>query len=118
VLTGRAQIMMGVHGNGLTALLWMPVAPRSAVFEFFFPGGFAHDYEWTARALGHAHVGFWGAESFTYPERKEVAYPDGFQGNDIPLDGPAVSRAVVERLEGRLKSSPPVADNTTETEEA
>lgn len=28
--------------------------------EFFFPGGFAHDYEWTSRALGMVHYGFWG----------------------------------------------------------
>ena len=28
--------------------------------EFFFPGGFAHDYEYTTRALGMVHYGFWG----------------------------------------------------------
>jgi hypothetical protein len=55
-----AQIMMGVHGNGLTALLWMKVTPRSTVLEFFYPGGFAHDYEYTTRALGMVHYGFWG----------------------------------------------------------
>jgi len=52
---------MGVHGNGLTALLWMKVTPRSTVLEFFYPGGFAHDYEYTTRALGMVHYGFWGA---------------------------------------------------------
>ena len=51
--------MMGVHGNGLTALLWMRPTPRSTVMEFFFPGGFAHDYEYTTRALGMVHYGFW-----------------------------------------------------------
>jgi hypothetical protein len=56
-----AQILMGVHGNGLTALLWMKVTPRSTVLEFFYPGGFAHDYEYTTRALGMVHYGFWGA---------------------------------------------------------
>ena len=30
--------------------------------EFFFPGGFAYDYEWTTRALGMTHYGFWGNE--------------------------------------------------------
>ena len=54
-----SQIMMGVHGNGLTALLWMRPTPRSTVMEFFFPGGFAHDYEYTTRALGMVHYGFW-----------------------------------------------------------
>ena len=52
--------MMGVHGNGLTALLWMRPTPRSTVIEFFYPGGFAHDYEYTTRALGMMHYGFWG----------------------------------------------------------
>lgn len=28
--------------------------------EFFYPGGFAHDYEYTTRALGMVHYGFWG----------------------------------------------------------
>lgn len=31
--------------------------------EFFFPGGFAHDYEYTTRALGMVHYGFWGDRS-------------------------------------------------------
>jgi hypothetical protein len=52
--------MMGVHGNGLTALLWLKPTPRSTVMEFFYPGGFAHDYEYTTRALGMVHYGFWG----------------------------------------------------------
>lgn len=37
--------MLGVHGNGLTHLLWMPPTPRSAVIEMFFVGGFARDCE-------------------------------------------------------------------------
>jgi hypothetical protein len=55
-----SQIIMGVHGNGLTSLLWMKPSPRSTVMEFFYPGGFAHDYEYTTRALGMVHYGFWG----------------------------------------------------------
>jgi hypothetical protein len=52
--------MMGVHGNGLTHLLWMNTQnPRSTVIEFFYPGGFAEDYEFTSRALGIKHYGVW-----------------------------------------------------------
>ncbi|KAK0201630.1 hypothetical protein DFS33DRAFT_1348883 [Desarmillaria ectypa] len=61
-LAARTTIMMGVHGNGLTSLLWMNPSPRSTVIEFFFPGGFAHDYEFTTRALGMIHYGFWGSQ--------------------------------------------------------
>lgn len=40
-LAARTTIMMGVHGNGLTHLLWMKPEQRSTVMEFFYPGGFA-----------------------------------------------------------------------------
>ncbi|KAK0472482.1 hypothetical protein IW261DRAFT_1424309 [Armillaria novae-zelandiae] len=51
----RTTIMLGVHGNGLTHLLFMPPTKVSAVIEIFYPGGFAHDYQWTTRALGMSH---------------------------------------------------------------
>ena len=51
--------MMGVHGNGLTSLVWMNPSPRATVIEFFYPGGFAHDYEYTTRALGMTYYGVW-----------------------------------------------------------
>lgn len=59
--------MMGVHGNGLTSLLWMRPTPRSTVIEFFYPGGFAHDYEYTSRALGMVHYGFWNDRCASQP---------------------------------------------------
>lgn len=107
--------MMGVHGNGLTSLVWMKPTPRSTVIEFFYPGGFAHDYEWTTRALGMVHYGFWGSEyvllffgrismltgcfrHFTSPDVPNPAYPDGFQGNRIPINGEAVAQLCVHRL--------------------
>jgi hypothetical protein len=37
----------------------MSPTPISTVIELFYPGGFAHDYEWTARALGHKHFAVW-----------------------------------------------------------
>ncbi|KAF8630885.1 hypothetical protein AX17_005243 [Amanita inopinata Kibby_2008] len=97
-LAARTTIMMGVHGNGLTSLIWMKPTRRSTVMEFFFPGGFAHDYEYTTRALGMVHYGFWGSEYFTSPGLPTPAYPKGFQGNRIPIDGEAVARLCVERL--------------------
>lgn len=109
--------MMGVHGNGLTSLLWMKPSPRATVMEFFYPGGFSHDYEWTTRALGMRHYGFWGQESvfdrvvlfdhtlmsplfryFTSPDLPPIAYPRGFQLNEIPIDGDVVAKLCHERL--------------------
>jgi len=104
---------MGVHGNGLASLLWMTPTPRSAVIEFFCPPGFAMDvscgtyhgviltlsqYEWTTRALGMVHYGFWNDQYFTSPELPPKSYPECFQGNDIPIDGRAVARLVESRL--------------------
>ncbi|KZT66543.1 hypothetical protein DAEQUDRAFT_730102 [Daedalea quercina L-15889] len=97
-LAGRTTIMMGVHGNGLTSLLWMRPTPRSTVMEFFYPEGFAQDYEYTTRALGMVHYGFWNDRSFTRPDVPPVNYPEGFQGNSIPIDGAAVARLCHERL--------------------
>ncbi|TXT11229.1 hypothetical protein VHUM_01980 [Vanrija humicola] len=98
-LAARTTIMMGVHGNGLTHLLWMNnLNPRATIMEFFFPGGFSYDYAWTARALGIRHYGWWGNESFTAPNTPPVAYPEGFQGNEIPLDGKAVADLIEQRL--------------------
>jgi hypothetical protein len=83
--------------------------------EFFFPGGFAHDYEYTTRALGMVHYGFWGdkcvfdstsphpltspiSRYFTSPQTPPPDYPEGFQGNSIPLDGEVVARLIHSRL--------------------
>ncbi|KAF8588862.1 hypothetical protein K439DRAFT_1384034 [Ramaria rubella] len=97
-LAGRTTIMMGVHGNGLTSLLWMKPSKKATVMEFFYPGGFAEDYEWTTRALGMTHYGFWGNEYFTAPDLPPIDYPEGFQGEEIPLDGDIVARLCHERL--------------------
>ena len=52
--------MMSDYGNGLASLLWIKPTARSTVMELFPPQGFAHDYEWTTRALRVVHYGFWG----------------------------------------------------------
>ncbi|KAG8773578.1 hypothetical protein FRC12_002456 [Ceratobasidium sp. 428] len=56
-LAARTTVMLGVHGNGLTHLLLMPLSPLATVIEMFYPGGFARDYQWTSTALGMRHYG-------------------------------------------------------------
>ncbi|TDL23890.1 hypothetical protein BD410DRAFT_786558 [Rickenella mellea] len=98
-LAGRTTIMMGVHGNGLTALLWMRPTPQSTVIEFFCPEGLAFDYEYTTRALGMVHYGVWNDEIFTRPNVPQWPnYPEDFQGTDIPLNGGVVAELVKHRL--------------------
>ena len=36
--------------------------------------------------------------TFTSPEIPPVNYPEGFQGNEIPIDGTLVARIILERL--------------------
>jgi hypothetical protein len=100
-LAARTTILLGVHGNGLTHLILMPRTNVSAVIEMFYPGGFAHDYEWTARALGMKHFGVWNDTYFTEKTPK-VAYPQGFQGTSIPVYGPNVASIIEKRIAGEL----------------
>lgn len=97
--------MMGIHGNGLTHLLWMNAQNfHSTVIEFFFPGGFAEDYEFTARALGIKHFGVWDDTTFTYPDLPQIKYPEGFQGNEIPLSKFDLLCRMLAKLTGRRTS--------------
>jgi hypothetical protein len=56
-IAARTTVMLGVHGNGLTHLIMMPITPLATVIEMFYPGGFARDYQWTSTALGMRHYG-------------------------------------------------------------
>ena len=53
---------MGVHGEDLSALLWMTPSARATVMEFFDPGGYVFDNEYSARFLRIMHIGFWDDE--------------------------------------------------------
>ncbi|KAG8966477.1 hypothetical protein FRC03_011926 [Tulasnella sp. 419] len=100
LLAGRTTIMMGVHGNGLTSLVWMPQRPKTTVMEFFIPQGFTYDYAWTTGALGMKYFGFWGAEHFEPPNFPSRNFPEGFQGNQIPIDGNVVAALCDQILSG------------------
>lgn len=101
-LVGRSTILIGVHGNGLTAELWMSLGIRSTVIEIFYPQGWAHDYEYTARAMGAGgglkHYGIWNDQVLTAPGFPPPSYPEGFQGNEIPVDGKTVANLVRNRI--------------------
>ncbi|PSR81860.1 hypothetical protein PHLCEN_2v6232 [Hermanssonia centrifuga] len=101
-LAARTTVLLGVHGNGLTHLIMMSPTPISTVIEMFFPGGFAHDYEWTARALGHKHFAVWNDTYHTYPNLPHVDYPEGFQGTEIPVHAENVINIIESRVAGSL----------------
>ncbi|KAJ7233719.1 hypothetical protein B0H12DRAFT_1143502 [Mycena haematopus] len=104
-IAARTTVLLGVHGNGLTHLVMMQPTRISTVIEMFIPGGFAHDYQWTTRALGMKHFAVWNDTYRTEglgDGKPDVAYPDGFQGEAIPAYGPAVAKLVEDRVEGRV----------------
>ncbi|PPQ64507.1 hypothetical protein CVT26_002046 [Gymnopilus dilepis] len=96
----RTTIMLGVHGNGLTHLVFMDPNRFSTVIELFYPGGFAHDYYWTTRALGMRHYAVWNDTYHTYRDKPNVDYPEGFQGNEIPVYGPGIAQLIEDRISG------------------
>ncbi|KAG8213989.1 hypothetical protein J3R82DRAFT_10739 [Butyriboletus roseoflavus] len=100
-LVARTTILLGVHGNGLSHLILMPRTNVSAVIEIFYPEGFAHDYEWTTRALGMKYFGVWNDTYFT-ETTTAVHYPDGFQGDSIPVYGPNIASIIERRVAGEV----------------
>ncbi|KAL0956125.1 hypothetical protein HGRIS_002292 [Hohenbuehelia grisea] len=102
-IAARTTVMLGVHGNGLTHLVLMRPTSVSAVIEIFYPGGFARDYEWTARAVGLKHFSVWNNTYTTFPnEPSTPSFPEGFQGNAIPVHGPTITQLILDRVGGRL----------------
>ncbi|KAG6830207.1 hypothetical protein H0H87_008886 [Tephrocybe sp. NHM501043] len=104
-MSAFVQILLGVHGNGLTHLVLMKPTRASAVIEIFYPGGFTHDYHWTARALGMTHYAVWNDRYMTHPDEPEVNYPEGFQGNEIPVVGETIVRLIEEHVDLKLKAA-------------
>jgi hypothetical protein len=100
----------------------MPITPISSVIEIFYPEGYAHDYEWTTRALGMRHFGVWNdtyvsvfffvefatlirrrsgfRSSRSDPDVTWPNYPEGFQGSQIPVHGPYVAKLIEDRADG------------------
>ncbi|KAG6332608.1 hypothetical protein ID866_6486 [Astraeus odoratus] len=92
------QILLGVHGNGLSHLILMPRTRISSVIEIFYPGGFAHDYEWTTHALALKHYVVWNDTYFTDENTPSVDYPEGFQGERIPAYGPTIANLIERHI--------------------
>jgi len=101
-IMAMTTVLVGVHGNGLSHVLWLAPSRYTTVVEIFFPQGFTHDYEWTTRAMGGRHIAIWNDTYHTYPDTPRVGYPEGFQGSSIPVYGPSVAKVIEDRLDGKL----------------
>ncbi|KAJ7288263.1 hypothetical protein C8J57DRAFT_1459857 [Mycena rebaudengoi] len=101
----RTTFLVGVHGNGLTSLVFMPHTRISTVIELFYPAGFAQDYQYTTHALGMTHFAIWNDTSRTLPNKPPTNYPDGFQDDSIPVYAPTVIQLIEESRRGKTLAS-------------
>ncbi|WWC87914.1 uncharacterized protein L201_002814 [Kwoniella dendrophila CBS 6074] len=102
-LFADADIIFGVHGNGLTHELWMP--PGGVVIEIFPPQTFAYDYPPISAVLGHEHI-IW-RENQTFPS--DLWEPEnGGEGNRLhdgspfPLNVPVFSEWLQKKIDEML----------------
>ncbi|KAK0434263.1 uncharacterized protein EV420DRAFT_1623836 [Desarmillaria tabescens] len=90
VHAARTTILLGVHGNGrLTHLLFMPPTKVSLICTRL---------PLDNRALGMSHIAVWNDTYYTHPNEPDIDYPEGFQGDYIPVHGPTVARIIEDRL--------------------
>ncbi|KAJ9116174.1 hypothetical protein QFC20_000854 [Naganishia adeliensis] len=61
-----ADIIIGVHGNGLTHIVW--AKPGATVIEAFPVGTFIRDYELLSYALDHKYYCIWNEREYTKDE--------------------------------------------------
>ncbi|OCF56472.1 hypothetical protein L486_05321 [Kwoniella mangroviensis CBS 10435] len=88
-LFADADIIIGVHGNGLTHQMWM--APGGMVIEIFPPGVFLRDYQLIAQVVGHEHIAILNSRIYTRqewenePDKLLASHPDEANDRNITL---------------------------------
>lgn len=73
-------------------------SPLTTLVEIFYPEGFTHDYEWTARTRGFEYYAVWNDTAMQHPNLPSVNIPEEFQGNTIPVYGPFVAYIIEEKI--------------------
>lgn len=99
-LSAHVNLMVGVHGNGLTNLLWMP--RHGAVMELFAADWHFYDYQILSEVSKHLYSGVQEGNPFPYrrASRRESVY-------GLPTFGPTsldweLVDAEIEFLVGRI----------------
>ncbi|KAF7419581.1 hypothetical protein PC9H_002172 [Pleurotus ostreatus] len=94
--TTTGQIMVGVHGNGLSHQMWMKAG--GTVLEFYDTGGFMRDYQLLAEAMHHTHYVIWNDTIHDkWRENKKTLMTKNF--NNVHLHTPFV----IELLDSLVK---------------
>ncbi|KAL0253653.1 hypothetical protein I308_101028 [Cryptococcus tetragattii IND107] len=105
----RADIMFGVHGNGLSHQLWMK--PGSGVLEIMAEG-FARDYAILAEMMGHEyyaihHNEIFPPEKWRRPDGWAVDQGPDFHSPNIRLDAKWFATLIADMAQRRIYVTEP-----------
>lgn len=105
----RADIMFGVHGNGLSHQLWMK--PGSGVLEIMAEG-FARDYAILAEMMGHEyyaihHNEIFPPEKWRRPDGWAVGQGPDFHSPNIRLDAKWFATLIADMAQRRIYVTEP-----------
>jgi hypothetical protein len=81
--SAQSDLMLGVHGNGLTNLLWLP--PHAMVIEFFPEGAHHYDYQVLSEIMQLDYFGLVGDRIFRQFSRHGASYGHDGEANR-PVD--------------------------------
>lgn len=102
----RTDIMLGVHGTGLSHQLWMK--PNSGVLEIMREPGFVRDYALVAELMGHEYYAVHNDHVFPPNQWRKAdgstaELPPDFDGSTIRVDADFVS-GLVKKMAGARKN--------------
>lgn len=105
------QIMIGVHGNGLSHQLWMKSG--GGVLEFMFEGGFTRDYGILAEFMAHEYYAIHNDKVFPVEEwRKPSGYAvdqgPNFHSSKIRVEAAFIAGLVKDMAKRRRRGPTPL----------
>nr|XP_019004881.1 uncharacterized protein I203_03010 [Kwoniella mangroviensis CBS 8507]OCF68342.1 hypothetical protein I203_03010 [Kwoniella mangroviensis CBS 8507] len=104
-LSADADIIFGVHGNGLTHEMWMSTG--GVVIECFPPQTFAYDYAPISLVLGHEHIIWRENQTMPSDQWEPENGGEGFRlhdGSIFPLDVDIFSRWLQRKIDSMLEA--------------
>jgi len=110
-LASQLDVLMGMHGNGLSHLMWMK--PNRTVVELFWQVTFHYDYATACELMGHTYLGIFNGEVLDPRRirrrekslRKIPKMIDLRNETDVLRRIDSAERSIVEFVEGKMLSS-------------
>ena len=99
----QTDILVGVHGNGLSNLLWLP--RHAAVVEIFPPDFHAFDYQVMAELVGLSYFGIEGKkQGYVYVEGSREGAAYGEQNQPVEYLPARALESALETIIGRVRA--------------